>query len=676
MNIKIKKKLTACATAMALFSTSAIPVFATESTGMLEGPDGILIEEPAIVMIDETEQEIQTEDPETKSMESVPEASETAESSAHSESTSDLEAALHEKAAESTVTDPVPSVTANGITTVSLGYFFEDGSFDPWAESPGFVCGEVILTGTQIKDRSKEGNAYQTALQERAAAYTAVGIDLADYESVSGNIGWGTLTGDRYVRLYPVSMGDTPYMAFTGAGNAGGIMLASEDPKPNDTLTILDPDGEKTVTVSEVYNNGAVYMGLTGAGDAFKTGLPVIDADGNAAGIITGATQGGLTAVTASSVAAALDKADIEYALAPLKGDGSGNTGSGDDAAYDELNRLVLQAESIDVTGMTQESADALKDAFVRARQALDTGEGLDTAKQDLENAINGLTAERKLDTALLAKAGILGASVIMIIAAIIILLRMKKKPKYIIEGEEEPRRKKTPKPKKEKKNRRAKRGQDDAYDIDEPVSREMSDDRDARETRRARTEETVPGEKERGKNSAEQVINEVSEKETPQADIPVSHKDKEPEDRFGSVGRFGSPVPAKEEKPAPEEDTRMNDEDDEEADTSLLSEKLPKASILRKLDGRTIPVTRNAFVIGKSSKETDCRIRGNSAISRRHARIDYADGAFTLTDLTSKNGTYINDAKLEPGRATPLHDGDVITLADEEFNFHEEDES
>jgi pSer/pThr/pTyr-binding forkhead associated (FHA) protein len=59
--------------------------------------------------------------------------------------------------------------------------------------------------------------------------------------------------------------------------------------------------------------------------------------------------------------------------------------------------------------------------------------------------------------------------------------------------------------------------------------------------------------------------------------------------------------------------------------------------------------------------------------ISRKHAKIEFADGAWTITDLGSSNGTFV----LVPGEdfqrieePTPLHDGAQIALGNARFVF------
>jgi DNA-binding winged helix-turn-helix (wHTH) protein len=48
-------------------------------------------------------------------------------------------------------------------------------------------------------------------------------------------------------------------------------------------------------------------------------------------------------------------------------------------------------------------------------------------------------------------------------------------------------------------------------------------------------------------------------------------------------------------------------------------------------------------------------------SVSRRHARIVVSDGAATLEDLGSKNGTFLGEARLQA--PTPVSDGDTIRI-------------
>ncbi|MGI6434918.1 MAG: FHA domain-containing protein [Syntrophomonadaceae bacterium] len=60
--------------------------------------------------------------------------------------------------------------------------------------------------------------------------------------------------------------------------------------------------------------------------------------------------------------------------------------------------------------------------------------------------------------------------------------------------------------------------------------------------------------------------------------------------------------------------------------------------------------------------------------ISKRHALLSCYEGPLQLTDLNSKHGTLLNGIKLVPHRASPLRNGDTISLAHNSavFTLHE----
>jgi hypothetical protein len=49
--------------------------------------------------------------------------------------------------------------------------------------------------------------------------------------------------------------------------------------------------------------------------------------------------------------------------------------------------------------------------------------------------------------------------------------------------------------------------------------------------------------------------------------------------------------------------------------------------------------------------------------VSRQHAAINYVDGSFTIEDLNSSNGTWVNENRLAPNQPRPLRNGDVLRL-------------
>ena len=61
------------------------------------------------------------------------------------------------------------------------------------------------------------------------------------------------------------------------------------------------------------------------------------------------------------------------------------------------------------------------------------------------------------------------------------------------------------------------------------------------------------------------------------------------------------------------------------------------------------IDITKDSFVIGKNASSVDGVISFNKMISRTHCRIDRNGDQYTITDLMSANGTYVNRARLNP---------------------------
>lgn len=82
--------------------------------------------------------------------------------------------------------------------------------------------------------------------------------------------------------------------------------------------------------------------------------------------------------------------------------------------------------------------------------------------------------------------------------------------------------------------------------------------------------------------------------------------------------------------------------------------------------EGKLISVNHDKFLIGRSD---ECHLRPKSeSISRRHCAIVRKEGRILLIDLKSRNGTHVNDKKLDPSKAKILKNGDRITVGKLEF--------
>lgn len=67
--------------------------------------------------------------------------------------------------------------------------------------------------------------------------------------------------------------------------------------------------------------------------------------------------------------------------------------------------------------------------------------------------------------------------------------------------------------------------------------------------------------------------------------------------------------------------------------------------------------------VIGRSATADAVVVDAEGVVSRRHAEVSCAGGAWRITDLLSKHGTFVNSNRLTPGLAMTLRDGDRVRI-------------
>ncbi len=81
-------------------------------------------------------------------------------------------------------------------------------------------------------------------------------------------------------------------------------------------------------------------------------------------------------------------------------------------------------------------------------------------------------------------------------------------------------------------------------------------------------------------------------------------------------------------------------------------------------------------FMIGRSVPSEHGQIDSKySHVGRRHCRIEWTGGNFVLTDLHSRNGTWINSRKLDSGASGVIRSGDKIKLYEITFLVREIEE-
>ena len=72
---------------------------------------------------------------------------------------------------------------------------------------------------------------------------------------------------------------------------------------------------------------------------------------------------------------------------------------------------------------------------------------------------------------------------------------------------------------------------------------------------------------------------------------------------------------------------------------------------------------------IGRREGDNDIVI-SDPYCSGRHARLNYSDGVFTITDIGTTNGTLVNDVKLDANSPYELQEDDEITLGNTVFRL------
>lgn len=107
----------------------------------------------------------------------------------------------------------------------------------------------------------------------------------------------------------------------------------------------------------------------------------------------------------------------------------------------------------------------------------------------------------------------------------------------------------------------------------------------------------------------------------------------------------------------------------------------LPPVDLPRKQKSRLILVEKTGkvkytvnkpeFVLGKNPSGSDGLISFNNAVSRHHCVIHQTAEGYTVTDLGSLNGTFLNKIRLLPEEKYPLKHGDTLRIANVAFQVH-----
>ncbi len=91
----------------------------------------------------------------------------------------------------------------------------------------------------------------------------------------------------------------------------------------------------------------------------------------------------------------------------------------------------------------------------------------------------------------------------------------------------------------------------------------------------------------------------------------------------------------------------------------------------------QTLPTTLQRYTIGRRSPSRNIYpdldltyMDPRAYVSRQHAEIRREEGAYSVVDLDSENGTYINETRLRPNVAYTLHNGDILRVGRVQLRF------
>ena len=82
---------------------------------------------------------------------------------------------------------------------------------------------------------------------------------------------------------------------------------------------------------------------------------------------------------------------------------------------------------------------------------------------------------------------------------------------------------------------------------------------------------------------------------------------------------------------------------------------------------GRRVFLGTAGLKIGRGDANDVVVAKGK--VSREHARVDLANGGCLITDLGTRNGTFVNGERVR-GESRPLVDGDTVEIGGETLRF------
>ena len=400
--------------------------------------------------------------------------------------------------------------------------------------------------------------------------------------------------------------------------------IDDENIKPAQELYILDDESNYHIgyAVNESLVNGIKYVQFDSPLDWEQRGQAVFNENEEFIGMIQDSVDGAhKNALSSKEIAVALKTLGIYIDVA--------------DHTVKPVDKQVLiaatdMADKLDLSLYTPETAEAMKEQIQAARSIIiseeATQEEVDAAYNNLNSAQDSLVIEEKMDTitiVLIIVSGVLALGIVIFVIVLIIIKKRRKKKE------------------KEKAELDAKRA---------PVSNGPyvpNGNKNKKET-------TLPG------GQSEYLTRVKLSGELDKNDAPESGGMSE---KLTNLSGF---APSSKAVSFNEEDTTVLSviEEEENNSSKIL------AHLVMLNDGKRIDIDKELYTLGKSEQKADFAI-DNKSVSRAHLSIIYKDGKFYAKDLSSLNGSYLNNNKLNPQEEVEIKNEDSIKLADAEMKFY-----
>lgn len=103
-----------------------------------------------------------------------------------------------------------------------------------------------------------------------------------------------------------------------------------------------------------------------------------------------------------------------------------------------------------------------------------------------------------------------------------------------------------------------------------------------------------------------------------------------------------------------------------------MLNAQREKNAYLMSVTGQKTLISKPEFLIGRMSNsepQKDFSIK-NQNVGRIHALITKKNGQYFITDMTSLNGTFVNNQRIGSNIEIEIKNGDLIKFANEAFKL------